>query len=112
MEGEMSLFKCPKCGCVENTACGHYWPAVLRKEAPECSECNTGTWHGLFPKQTPEEAGYIISPDGYLHRATEPAPHAGAFPGMPVRPRHQAPTPKAIEAKRAARKARRAKART
>lgn len=71
----MGLFICEKCGCVENTALGHYWS---RKdfdwynwdEANEkfkgkalCSECGPksycdtgeptkfGKWHGKFDKE-------------------------------------------------------------
>lgn len=48
----MSLFKCEKCSCVENTALCRYW---LRKEGEPklCSECdsNMGKWHGRFPKR-------------------------------------------------------------
>ena len=68
----MPLFKCPKCGCIENTALGEY----MFKDPPEetlrdergrvvewCSECATGMWHGKFPKQTPEEAGFVLLKD-------------------------------------------------
>lgn len=69
----MPLFVCDKCGCIENTACGHWWarkhvffeegsldPELVGK--PLCSECiparysdgspaGTGEWHGRFPKE-------------------------------------------------------------
>lgn len=54
----MPLFKCSKCGCIENTACGNYW-GLPPDEPPTCSECDTGKWHGHFPKKTPEEMGYV-----------------------------------------------------
>lgn len=41
----MPLFECSACGSVENTALGEYW---TDPEAPLCSECATGMWHGLF----------------------------------------------------------------
>jgi hypothetical protein len=47
----MSLYKCETCGCVENTACAHYW---MRDGGPAlCSECDPeiGKWHGLFSKR-------------------------------------------------------------
>lgn len=44
----MPLFECPKCGVVENTATGHYWPAEPDEVA--CSECYKGEWHGRFPR--------------------------------------------------------------
>ena len=66
----MSLFVCDKCGCVDNTALGHYWT----KDYPDmwdddvvglalCSECAplyfkggertrfNGKWHNQFPKK-------------------------------------------------------------
>jgi hypothetical protein len=50
----MPLFKCPKCGVVENTAASHYWTAAPEDVA--CSQCETGRWHGLFPRtQATEE---------------------------------------------------------
>lgn len=44
----MPLFKCPKCGVVENTAVSHYWSA--RPDDVCCSQCHTGAWHGHFPR--------------------------------------------------------------
>jgi len=59
------LFKCEDCGCVENTATGAFWG----REKKLCSECSTGTWHGIFPKKTPEEKvlverGQYLEPPG------------------------------------------------
>jgi hypothetical protein len=48
----MSLFKCEKCGCIENTALCRYW--FREKGSPAlCSECDPkiGKWHGLFKKR-------------------------------------------------------------
>jgi len=62
----MPLFKCEKCGCLENTATGNYWIRVNRNgECPLCSECAWGKWHGEFKKQTPEQAGYVELQDGF-----------------------------------------------
>lgn len=69
----MPCFICTKCGCIENTALGHYWgrnrtdflPNALPEELvgkPLCSECvplqyhdgsraGTGKWHGRFAKE-------------------------------------------------------------
>jgi len=47
----MSVFKCEKCGCAENTALCGYWHR--KKGAPAlCSECDPkiGKWHGCFEK--------------------------------------------------------------
>lgn len=66
----MPLFKCPRCGCIENTALGEYqFEDIVEGDdgiIPEiCSECATGKWHGEFPKKTPEELGYVQLEDGY-----------------------------------------------
>jgi hypothetical protein len=48
----MTLFKCQKCNCVENTALCRFW---FRKpnEIALCSECDPkiGKWHNCFPKR-------------------------------------------------------------
>lgn len=38
--GNMPLFKCHKCGTVENTALGDFW---TNQDKPICSECKTGS---------------------------------------------------------------------
>jgi hypothetical protein len=75
----MSLFKCGKCGCIENTAVSHYWTRE-KGTPPLCSECDPeiGKWHGRFPKQSAEgmieKNGYLISPEkDALDKATEAA---------------------------------------
>ena len=70
----MPLFICQQCGCVENTACGHYWSKDQNLFTPElnglalCSACmpdhyndgspnpRGGKWHGRFTREqaTPE----------------------------------------------------------
>jgi hypothetical protein len=55
----MSLFRCEKCGAVENTALCLFW---MRGDGPAlCSECDPelGQWHGIFPKEDANEAGYV-----------------------------------------------------
>jgi len=47
----MSIFKCEKCGCAENTALCMYW--MRKKGEPAlCSECDPemNKWHNCFPK--------------------------------------------------------------
>ena len=48
----MSIFKCEKCGCAENTALCRY---NVRKEGEPalCSECDPkiGKWHNCFKKR-------------------------------------------------------------
>lgn len=68
----MPIFKCSKCGCAENTALGNYWWNVQREgKPPLCSECDTGTWHGKFPKRDAKEAGYMLGADGFLYKPEE-----------------------------------------
>jgi len=49
----MSLFKCRKCGCAEDTALCHYWSARLQETALVCSACDPkiAKWHGEFPRE-------------------------------------------------------------
>lgn len=84
----MGLFLCENCGCVENTALGFYWSNSVIDWPPEfkgkrlCSECGPthypdgtstrwGQWHGKFPKQSPEECGYVVVARGKLVPASE-----------------------------------------
>jgi hypothetical protein len=63
----MSLFACSNCGVVENTATSRYW---FRGDGPAlCSQCDPqiGKWHGIFPRQNAEEAGYVADDHGFLH---------------------------------------------
>lgn len=56
----MSLFRCEKCGCVENTSLSNYRTRMF--DVPEgqpmppalCSECDPGIakWHGQWPKRS------------------------------------------------------------
>ena len=48
----MPLFACSVCNTVENTALGVYWSDP---EAPICSECSTGIWHGRFPQSKADD---------------------------------------------------------
>ena len=61
----MSLFKCDKCGCVENTAVSGYWN---RGDDPAlCSECDPqiNKWHGIFKKRS--ASGMYIDRNGFLY---------------------------------------------
>jgi len=71
----MSLFKCSKCGCIENTAVSHYWVRKVDKEPPLCSECDPGIgkWHNIFPKQSADAMGMVDDGDGYLITKEEAA---------------------------------------
>jgi len=69
----MPIFKCSKCGCVENTATSRYWLRNFRdpNDLPLCSECDpvTGRWHGIFPKMS--ATGYLLGNDGFLYSKEE-----------------------------------------
>lgn len=61
----MPLFECDQCHCVENTALGNYWMPHAYKDGPvQCSECETGKWHGKFDKKP--AAGMLIDQSGHL----------------------------------------------
>lgn len=59
----MSLFKCEKCGCIENTALCRYNYRGSEEEAL-CSECDpkgNRKWHGQFPKRKATKEDNIIN---------------------------------------------------
>jgi len=68
----MPLFRCTKCGCVENTAVSNYWSQVYpikgeKKKEPLCSECDPeiGEWHNRFEKKSAK--GCLITDQGFLY---------------------------------------------
>jgi hypothetical protein len=54
----MPLYKCTKCGCIDNTAMGNFWTANAHGEPELCTECDPeiGVWHGKFVKRQAAEA--------------------------------------------------------
>ncbi len=70
----MPLFRCEKCGCIENTALGHYWGDTEFSKAL-CSECEPpfypdgsvnksgSKWHNKFPKEqaTEKDKGSLLN---------------------------------------------------
>ena len=71
----MSIFRCEKCGCMENTASSNYWSRrhrtaedgqVLEPLSALCSECDPeiGAWHGMFPKRSAK--GMVLCSDGFI----------------------------------------------
>jgi hypothetical protein len=63
----MSLYQCEECGCCENTALGAYWGRTKKI----CSECDTGRWHGKFPKLILPKGMFITNGVGNLaHKET------------------------------------------
>lgn len=73
----MPLFRCSKCGCVENTALSNFWQAVDKANAL-CSECDPaiGLWHGQFQKRS--AAGMMVDQKGHLW--SKEAIEAGQLP--------------------------------
>lgn len=72
----MPIFRCDKCGCVENSATSNYWEQKHPfgggyETAKLCSECDPeiGQWHGRFPKNSAK--GLILADDGFLYDKEE-----------------------------------------
>ena len=76
----MSLFKCSRCGCVDNTALGAYWH---RPKDPLCAECATGAWHGEFPKETAVAPKWMLGNDGFLYERGGWKPSSAQIVGDP-----------------------------
>lgn len=55
----MSIFRCEKCGCIENTAMCRYWFSVKKL----CSECDPkiGKWHGCFDKKLATKEDEVLN---------------------------------------------------
>jgi hypothetical protein len=49
----MSLFRCSKCGCEDDTALSNYWSARVKEMPAVCCACDPkiGKWHGEFPRK-------------------------------------------------------------
>jgi hypothetical protein len=69
----MPIFKCSKCGCIENTALCDYWWDVHKEKNPICSECSTGKWYGKFEKQVAKDM--LVDRDGFLWDKNEIIPN-------------------------------------
>ncbi len=59
----MPCFICSKCGCIENTACCHYWGDIGKKPVL-CSKCDTeiGKWHNHFPRRKYKKGDDVLNP--------------------------------------------------
>ena len=66
----MPIFRCSKCGCIENTATSYYWMAEDRTKSL-CSECDPdiGKWHGKWEKTSAK--GFFLDNYGFLHSKEE-----------------------------------------
>ena|ERR1035437_9476176 len=58
----MPIYRCEKCGNVDNTALTNFW---TRKGPALCSTCDTGKWHGAFPRTSADEL--LLGSDGFLY---------------------------------------------
>lgn len=62
------MFVCDQCGCVENTALGHYWGRNVEALGGDgralCSECSDGKWHGRFEKVPWDGQRTVINREG------------------------------------------------
>ena len=70
----MPVFKCSKCGHVDNTALASYWWRVTHDKLPPlCSLCDPeiGKWHGAFERFRPEDRDLVEGPDGFLYHPSE-----------------------------------------
>ena len=58
----MSLFRCEKCNCIENTALSGYNYRGNKKAL--CSECDPeiGKWHNHFPKRQYKKSDDVLNP--------------------------------------------------
>jgi len=75
----VSLFVCEECGCVENTALGHWWsrnetvwPEEYRRALcsehgpptyPSGQSTKFGEWHGRFPQEMAETGDKVNNPE-------------------------------------------------
>lgn len=84
----MSLYQCEECGCLENTACGHYWCANKpdlfdwsdmreRRGKKLCAACapskfrdgtstERGAWHKRFERIMLPKGQFKTNRDGNL----------------------------------------------
>lgn len=64
----MSIFRCDKCGCIENSAISAYWCRPTKESPALCSECDSeiGKWHGKFPNRFVFDGVECASAEGLL----------------------------------------------
>jgi len=101
----MPIFRCSRCGAIENTALSNYWSQKygFGDEKPSdvlCSECDPeiGKWHGCFPKDPAD--GFDIGEDGFLYHPDHKPHHTkivGRVPGeLKVTPREEPEFPEEL----------------
>jgi hypothetical protein len=79
----MPLFKCAKCHAIENTALSNHAVDWCEGRDPICSECETGRWHGRFPKR--HAVGMNLASDGFLYSDEAVADCAERFVRQKIR---------------------------
>lgn len=57
----MPLFRCDKCGVIENTALGKFWG----EKEKLCSQCGFGKWHGKFKRTKKIPKGEVLMNNNY-----------------------------------------------
>lgn len=66
----MPLFECTRCGTVDNTALSPtFWRKHTDRVPVLCTECETGTWHGEWEKQTVAQYEAKWGPGSVKYRA-------------------------------------------
>lgn len=79
----MPMFLCSKCHHAENTALSNHWIDKRAGQPLLCSECETGTWHGRFPKR--HAAGMHLASDGYLYSTESVSDNRDRFQRQGIR---------------------------
>lgn len=78
----MPLFVCDQCRAVESTATSTFSRQLQQRAEGQrdqllCSECESGTWHGIFPKQIATRAFLCAHRHDFLYLG-------GLTPGEPA----------------------------
>ena len=68
----MPIYRCSKCGVMENTAASLYWTRE-KGSPPLCCLCDPkiGKWHDIFDRR-PVPEGYVEGPDGFIYHPDDP----------------------------------------
>ena len=83
----MSLFRCAKCACGEDTALCRYWSARVRNTMILCSACDPkiGKWHDEFPRE-PFAFGQRREIERFLEQSWVLTPTVARLRGLPRSP--------------------------
>ena len=74
----MPVYRCSKCGVMENTAASGYWSQQDRDNAL-CTQCDPkiGKWHGIFKRMSAK--GMMLASDGFLYAKEDVASDSFKF---------------------------------